>query len=129
MLFFAFLCSDFDVYCLCDVVGHEFVGKPMLDLIRRLHLGQPSEGIDQEVLFWFDSQLHVGLLFVRSRTSLLHVLQLCFMTLSFSKHSFKGFFPSRRLSADMHLCIGHFNPGGVAVVNARGMVAGAWVAA
>ena len=92
MLFFAFLCSDFDVYCLCDVVGHEFVGKPMLDLIRRLHLGQPSEGIDQEVLFWFDSQLHVGLLFMRSRTSLLHVLQLCFMTLSFSKHSFKGSF-------------------------------------
>ena len=125
----AFLCSDFDVHCLCDGVGNEFVGKPMLDLICRLHLGQPSEGIDKEVLFWFDTQLHVGLLFNRSRTSLLVVLQLCFMTSSFSKYSFKGLFPPRRLSADMHMCIGHFNPGGVALVNARGMVAGAWVAA
>ena len=125
----AFLCSDFDVYCLCDGVGNEFVGKPMLDLICRLHLGQPSEGIDKEVLFWFDTQLHVGLFFNRSRTSLLVVLQLCFMTSSFSKYSFKGLFPPRRLSADMHMCIGHFNPGGVALVNARGMVAAAWVAA
>ena len=120
----AFLCSDFDVHCLCDGVGNEFVGKPMLDLICRLHLGQPSEGIDKEVLFWFDTQLHVGLLFNRSRTSLLVVLQLCFMTSSFSKYSFKGLFPPRRLSADMHMCIGHFNPGGVALVNARGM--GCW---
>ena len=117
----AFLCSDFDVHCLRDFVGIEFVGKPMLDKICRLHLGQPSEGIDKEVLFWFDAQLHVGLLCKRSRTSLFVVLQLCFMRSSFFKYSLKGLFPPWRLTEDMHMCLGHFNPAGVALVNSRDM--------
>ena len=120
----AFLCSDFDVHSLRDFVGNEFVIKPMLDKICRLHLGHPSDGIDKEVLFWFAAQLHVGLLCKRSRTSLLEVMQLCFMRSSFSKYSFKGLFPPWRLTKDMHMCIGHFNPGGVALVNARDM--GCW---
>ena len=46
-----FLCSDFDVHCLGDFVANEFSGRPMLDKLCRLHFGQPSEGIDKEVLF------------------------------------------------------------------------------
>ena len=117
----AFLCSDFDVHCLCDFVGNEFVSKPTLDKICRRHLGEPSESIDHEVLFWMEAQLHLGLLCSRSRISLRHVLELCFMRSSFSKYSFKGLFPPWRLSEDMHMGIGHFSPGGVALVNARDM--------
>ena len=116
-----FLCSDFDVHCLGDFVANEFVSRPMLDRICRLHLGQPSEGIDEEVLFWFEAQLHLGLLCRRSRISLRHVLELCFMRSSFSKYSFKGLFPPWSLSEDMHMCIRHFKRGGLALVNARNM--------
>ena len=97
-----FLGSDFDVQCLGDLIANEFVDKRMLDKICRLHLGQPSEGIDKEVLFWFEAQLHLGLLSRRSRTSLLVVLELCFRRSSFSKYSFKGLFPPWRLS---HTCL------------------------
>ena len=116
-----FLGSDFDVQCLGDLIADEFVSKRMLDKICRLHLGQPSEGIDKEVLFWFEAQLHLGLLCRRSRISLRDVLELCFMRSSFSTYSFKGLFPPWRLSEDMHMGIGHFSPGGVALVNARDM--------
>ena len=116
-----FLVSDFDVQCLGDLIADEFVSKPMLDKICRFHLGQPSEGIDKEVLFWFEAQLHLGLLCRRSRTSLLVVLELCFRRSSFSTYSFKGFFPPWRLSEDMHMCIRHFNRDGLALVNARNM--------
>ena len=116
-----FLCSDFDVHCLGDFVANEFASRPMLDKICRLHFGQPSEGIDKEVLFWFEAQLHLCLLCRRGRTSLLVVLELCFRRSSFSKYSFKGLFPPWRLSEDMHMGIGHFSPGGVALVNARDM--------
>ena len=97
-----FLCSDFDVHCLRDFVGNEFVSKPTLDKICRRHLGEPSESIDHEVLFWVEAQLHLGLLCRRSRISLRHVLELCFMRSSFSKYSFKGLFPPWRLS---HTCL------------------------
>ena len=93
----------------------------MLDKICRFHLGQPSEGIDKEVLFWIEAQLHLGLLCRRNPTSLLVVLELCFRRSSFSKYSFKGLFPPWRLCEDMHMGIGHFSPGGVALVNARDM--------
>ena len=116
-----FLCSDFDVYCLGNFVGIEFVSKFTLDKICRRHLGVPSESIDHEVLFWMEAQLHLGLLCSRSRISLRHVLELCFMRSSFSKYSFKGLFPPWRLSEDMHICIRHFNPGGLALVIARNM--------
>ena len=116
-----FLCSNFDVHCLGDLFAMENVRKPILDKICRLHLGQPSEGIQKEVLFWYEAQLHLGLLCRRSRTSLRDVLRRCFSYLSFSTYSFKGVFPEWRLSEDMHLCIGHFNPGGLALVNARDM--------
>ena len=116
-----FLGSDFDVHCLRDFVGNEFVSKPTLDKICRRHLGVPSESIDHEVLFWVEAQLHLGLLCSRSRISLRHVLEVCFMRSSFSKYSFKGLFPPWRLSEDMHMCIRHFNPGGLALVNARNM--------
>ena len=116
-----FLFSDFDVYCLGNFVGIEFVSKFTLDKICRRHLGVPSESIDHEVLFWMEAQLHLGLLCSRSRISLRHVLELCFMRSSFSKYSFKGLFPPWRLSEDMHMCIRHFNPGGLALVNARNM--------
>ena len=79
-----FLCSDFDVHCLGDFVANENVRKPILDKICRLHLGQPSEGIQKEVLFWYEAQLHLGLLCRRSRTSLRDVLGLCFSYSSFS---------------------------------------------
>ena len=120
----AFLCSDFDVHCLRDFVGIEFVGKPMLDKICRVHLGHPSEGIAREVLFWFDAQLHIGLLCKRRRTSLFVVLQLCFLKSSFAKYNVKDLFPPWRLTEDMHMCFGHFNPGGVSLVNSRDM--GCW---
>ena len=116
-----FLSSTFDVHCLCDFFANENVRKPILVKISRLHLGQPSEGIDKEVLFWFEAQLHLGLLCRRSRTSLLVVLELCFRRSSFSKYSFEDFFPPSRPSEDMYMCIGPFSPGGVALVNARDM--------
>ena len=116
-----FLCSNFDVHCLGDLFANESVSKHRLDKLCRLRLGQPSDGIEKEVLFWYEAQLHLGLLCRRSRTSLRDVLRRCFSYSTFSSYSFKGLFPEWRLSEDMHLCIGHFNPGGLALVNARDM--------
>ena len=119
-----FLCSNFDVHCLGDLFAMENVRKPILDKICRLHLGQPSEGIQKEVLFWYEAQLHLGLLCRRNRTSLRDVLRRCFNYSTFRTYGFADFFPESRLTKDMHLCIDHFNPGGVALVNARDM--GCW---
>ena len=116
-----FLCSDLDVHCLGDPSADEFVSKPMLDQICRFHRRQPSEGIDKEVLFWIEAQLHLGLLCRRNPTSLLVVLRLCFRRSSFSKYSFAELFPPWRLSEVMYMCIVPFSPGGVALVHARGM--------
>ena len=87
-----FLGSDFDVHCLRDFVGNEFVSKPTLDKICRRHLGEPSESIDQEVVFWVEAQLHLGLLCRRSRISLRDVLELCFMRSSFPNIASRGSF-------------------------------------
>ena len=119
-----FLCSNFDVHCLGDLFAMENVRKPILDKICRLHLGQLSEGIQKEVLFWYEAQLHLGLLCRSNRTSLRHVLRRCFKHSTFGAYGFADFFPESRLTKDMHLCIHHFNPGGVALVNARDM--GCW---
>ena len=65
--------------------------------------------------------MHLGLLCRRNRTSLRDVLRRCFRYSAFSTYSFTGLFPEWTLSGDMRLCIRHFNPGGLALVNARDM--------
>ena len=116
-----FLCSSFDVHCLRDLIAMEDVRKPILDKICRSHLRQPSGGIPNEVLFWYEAQLHLGLLCKRNPTSLRDVLQRCFKHSTFGAYGFGDFFPESRLTNDMHLCIDHFDPGGVALVEARDM--------
>ena len=116
-----FLCSNFDVHCLGDLFANESVSKHRLDKLCRLRLGQPSDGIEKEVLFWYEAQLHLGLLCRRNRTSLRDVLRRCFSYSSFSTYSFKGLFPEWTLREDMHLRIGHWHFHGLGLVNARSM--------
>ena len=116
-----FLCSDFDVHCLGDLFANESVSKHRLDKLCRLRLGQPSEGIDKELLFWCEAQLNLGLLCRRSRTSLRDVLGLCFSYSSFSTYSFEGLFPEWTLREGMHLRIGHWYFHDLGFVNARSM--------
>ena len=116
-----FLCSDFDVHCLGDLFANESVSKHRLDKLCRLRLGQPSDGIEKEVLFWYEAQLHLGLLCRRNRTSLRDVLRRCFSYSSFSTYSFEGLFPEWTLREDMHLRIGHWHFHGLGLVNARNM--------
>ena len=68
-----------------------------------------------------EAQLHLGLLCRRNRTSLRDVWRRCFSYFAFSTYSFTGLFPEWRFSEHMHVCIGHFNPGGLSFVNARDM--------
>ena len=49
-----FLCSNFEVHCLGDLFANESVSKHRLDKICRFRLGQPSDGIEEEVLFWYE---------------------------------------------------------------------------
>ena len=117
----AFLCSDFDVHCLGDLFSIESVRKHRLDKLCRLRLGRASDDVEREVLFWYEAQLHLGLLCRRNVTSLRDVLRRCFSYSSFSTYSFDGLFPVRALREGMHLRIPHwhFHDGGL--VNARSM--------
>ena len=53
-----FLCSDFDVHCLGDLFSTESVRKHRLDKFCCLRLGQASDDVEKEVLFWYEAQLH-----------------------------------------------------------------------
>ena len=116
-----FLCSNFDVHCLGDLFANESVRKHRLDKFCRLRLGQPSDDVEKEVLFWYEAQLHLGLLCRRNITSLRDVLRRCFSYSSFSTYSFEGLFPEWTLREDMHLRIGHWHFHGLGIVNARNM--------
>ena len=116
-----FLCSNFDVHCLGDLFANESVSKHRLDKLCRLRLGQPSDGIEKEVLFWYEAQLHLGLLCRRNITSLRDVLRRCFSYSSFSTYSFEGLFPEWTLREDMRLRIWHLHFHGLGIVNARNM--------
>ena len=116
-----FLCSNFDVHCLGDLFANESVSKHRLDKLCRLRFGKPSEGIEREVLFWYEAQLHLGLLCKRNCTSLRDVLRLCFRHSPFSTYGFKGLFPEWTLSEDVHLRIEHWHFHGLGIVNARDM--------
>ena len=114
-----FLCSNFDVHCLGDLFANESVSKHRLDKLCRLRFGQTSEGLVKEVLFWYEAQLHLGLLCTRNVTSLRDVLRRCFSYSRFSSYSFGGLFPEWTLREDMHLRIGHWHFHGLGLVNAR----------
>ena len=121
LIIHCFLCSDFDVHSLGHLFSTESVRKHRLDKLCQLSLGQASDDVEKEVLFWYEAQLHLGLLCRRNVTSLRDVLRRCFSYSSFSTYSFEGLFPEWALRERMHLRIGHLHFHGLGLVNARSM--------
>ena len=118
-LIHCFLCSDFDCHCLGDLFSSESVRKQRLDKLCQLSLSASSDDVEKEVLFWYEAQLHLGLLCRRNVTSLRDVLRRCFSYSRFSSYSFGWLFPAWTRREDMHLRIGHWHFHALGLVNAR----------